>query len=187
VSEPKRKCTATNRRGEPCQAPPMKDGELCNLHAGKVEYPDFTDPEVRARHAKRRDVRGRLAEDAADEYEEKIKRTLDDALNAETTRSALCECGRRVSVTFNDVNARLKAVQLWLEQGYGKPKETKTLDVDSGLDIDSMSREEREALKRELLAQYPQLRAVAGGRRERAPIEAEPWQDRRPEGVRRGD
>jgi hypothetical protein len=70
-----------------------------------------------------RSVRDRLREHAEQNYDALVRKTLEEAITAETTRWGTCpNCQHRVAVAFPDVRARTKAVQLWLDQGYGLPK-----------------------------------------------------------------
>jgi hypothetical protein len=82
----------------------------------------------------RRSVRVRLREDAEANYE-LVRNVLEDAVGAETVRWGDCpRCGKRVPVSFPDIRARTEAVRLWLDQGYGRPKETlETVDASAGM------------------------------------------------------
>jgi hypothetical protein len=75
-------------------------------------------------NGERRSVRVRLREDAEANYE-LVRNVLQEAVGAEIVRWGDCpRCGKRVPVSFPDVRARTEAVRLWLDQGYGRPKET---------------------------------------------------------------
>jgi hypothetical protein len=185
----------TNRRGEPCKASPLKDGDRCAIHAGVTVPPDFSDSEVQRRHRAKPDVRGRFAADAAEDYE-LMREKLREALVAETVRWGSCPgCGKRVGVEFPDFNARVKAMSLWLDQGFGRPRETVAveLDVEDPLDVERMTPDEREALKRALLRQHPHLaeaygdvaRELRNGNRDDEELAR--LLNRRPGSVRRGD
>jgi hypothetical protein len=68
-------------------------------------------------------IRQRLADDAAEAYEQ-ILDAIKEAVTAETTRWGDCpHCRHRVPVSFPDVQARTRALELWLNQGLGKPVE----------------------------------------------------------------
>jgi hypothetical protein len=68
-------------------------------------------------------IRRRLADDAAEAYEQ-ILDAIKEAVTAETTRWGDCpHCRHRVPVSFPDVQARTRALELWLNQGLGKPVE----------------------------------------------------------------
>jgi hypothetical protein len=65
-------------------------------------------------------VRSRLAEDATAQYE-KVRGALEDAMDAEKQQWAFCpDCEKKVRVDYPDHSARIRAIELWLEQGFGK-------------------------------------------------------------------
>jgi hypothetical protein len=68
-------------------------------------------------------IRRRLADDAAEAYEQIIA-AIKEAVTAEATRWGDCpNCRHRVPVSFPDLQARTRALELWLNQGLGKPVE----------------------------------------------------------------
>jgi len=70
------------------------------------------------------DFRARWREDAGKIYQE-IFESLKPALDSEVTKWGNCpECNHKVPVIFADLHGRSKAVQLLIEQGFGKPPET---------------------------------------------------------------
>jgi hypothetical protein len=104
------RCSHARADGVPCRSYAVEDG-LCRAHL-----------KARARHAGQ-DIRARLAADAADAYEQ-ILDAIKQAVTAETTRWGDCpHCKHRVPVTFPDIQARTRALELWLNQGLGKPVE----------------------------------------------------------------
>jgi hypothetical protein len=86
----------------------------------------------------RRSVRDRFREDA-ERYYDQLFGSLVEAIDAEITWGDCPHCHHRVPVTFPDVRARTKAIEVLLDQGYGRPVETVVRD-DGGLGIDSLMR-----------------------------------------------
>jgi hypothetical protein len=63
-------------------------------------------------------------------------------------------------IRSDDPNRAYRAADAWISRVHGRPKETIETQLpalDDPLDIASMTREQRDALKRKLLAQYPHL------------------------------
>lgn len=82
----------------------------------------------------RRDFRARMREDADKLYPDIIE-SLKVALDSEVTKWGDCpKCGKRVPVAFPDLHGRAKAIQLLIEQGYGKP--TETIEVSAVMEAD---------------------------------------------------
>jgi hypothetical protein len=105
------RCSHARADGVPCRSYAVEDG-LCRAHL-----------KTRVREATAHDVRARLAADAADAYEQ-ILAAIKQAVTAETTRWGDCpHCRHRVPVSFPDVQARTRALEVWLNQGLGKPVE----------------------------------------------------------------
>jgi hypothetical protein len=76
-----------------------------------------------------RGVRERFREDAEKHYDKLIASLL-DALEAETVRWGDCpNCKHRVPVSFPDIRARTQAIQVLVDQGYGKPTETTRVET----------------------------------------------------------
>ncbi|HYM63246.1 MAG TPA: hypothetical protein VES61_01070 [Gaiellaceae bacterium] len=95
-----------------------------------------------------------MRDDAENSYEEIIA-AVKGAINAEVTKQGKCSCGKWVAVSFPDTKARTAALELWLDQGYGKPKQSMevTLEVDLerdlkrwGLYLEQMTVEERDVM-----------------------------------------
>jgi hypothetical protein len=113
------KCNATNAAGERCRSwavdgPPH--GAYCRTHA-KVLAKQEGGPR---REVKPVGVRAKLAQAAAEDYE-LIRSVLRTTLQAETVRHQKCSYCKRSNefVSPND-NARIRAVETWLEQGFGR-------------------------------------------------------------------
>jgi hypothetical protein len=62
-------------------------------------------------------------------------------------------------IRSDDPNRAVRAADAWISRVHGRPKETveNITTADDPLDVASMSREQRDALKRELLRQHPEL------------------------------
>ena len=62
-------------------------------------------------------------------------------------------------IRSDDPNRAHRAADAWISRVHGRPKETveNVSASDDPLDVASMTREQRDALKRELLRQHPHL------------------------------
>lgn len=107
------RCAGQLRDGTTCTSVPVRGSDYCQHHTRQEE----------AQEKVLRNVRDRLADDAAKDYE-RIRDMLREAINAQTTRWGTCSCGKRVAVDVPDHAARVRAVQLWLDQGFGKLAQT---------------------------------------------------------------
>jgi hypothetical protein len=68
------------------------------------------------------------------------------------------KCREKVKADFPDHSARIKALQLALEHGYGKPGQSKTEErLDLDIDVQSLTPEARATLRQKLLALNPDL------------------------------
>jgi hypothetical protein len=118
-----RRCAGITTSGAACKSLALAGSDHCRLHG-----PD-ADPAALGRRgglasAERRSVRERFREDAERSYSQLFE-SLSGAINAEVTRWGDCpHCRHRVPVTFPDIRARTQAIQLLLDQGYGKPPQT---------------------------------------------------------------
>ena len=66
-------------------------------------------------------VRSRLAGDLESQYD-KVVAALEEAMESTKKAWGFCpKCRTKVQVDFPDHGARIKAVELWLEQGFGRP------------------------------------------------------------------
>ncbi len=67
-------------------------------------------------------------------------------------------------IRSDDPNRAYRAADAWISRVHGRPKETvENVTVpDDPLDIAAMSREERDALKRRLIAENPEVAASLG-------------------------
>ena len=62
-------------------------------------------------------------------------------------------------IRSDDPNRAYRAADAWISRVHGRPKETveNVTAFDDPLDVASMSREQRDALKRQILRQHPEL------------------------------
>jgi hypothetical protein len=122
-----RRCTATKKNGQPCGSLARPGGEFCHFHS------EGADPVAIGRKGglasgAMRSVRERFREDAEHHYE-LLFESLKGAIEAETVRWGDCpNCKHRVPVAFPDIRARTQAVQVLLDQGYGRPAQPVEVD-----------------------------------------------------------
>jgi hypothetical protein len=86
---------------------------------------------------------------------ETIQRILKEAVDADKSAWGYCgTCRKKVKADFPDHSARIKALQLALEHGYGKPGTAKdeTTKVDLDIDINKISLEARGNARRHAIA-----------------------------------
>lgn len=145
------RCSALTNAGNPCRSRAMSNSEFCLFHAE-----DRWEIARRGgeRSAARRSVRDRFREDAEVHYDKLIDSLL-AAVGAEVTRWGDCpECKHRVPVTFPDIRARTQAIQVLLDQGYGRPAATLQIQpLEEGLarSLRDLSDEELERRYRDAL------------------------------------
>jgi hypothetical protein len=113
------KCIATDATGERCRswavADPPHDA-YCRMHA-KALAKQEGEPRQRMKPV---GVRAKLAQAAAEDYE-LIRSALRTALQSETVRHQKCSyCKRSNAFVIPDNNARIRAVETWLEEGFGR-------------------------------------------------------------------
>ena len=116
-------------------------------------------------------IRRRLADDAAAAYEQIIA-AIKQAVTADTTRWGDCpNCKHRVPVTFPDIQARTRALELWLNQGLGKPVERVEASVSDKLreqveSLEEMTDDELRELRLKLIVESVEQAALGrDGRR----------------------
>jgi hypothetical protein len=90
---------------------------------------------------------------------EQIQRIINEAVDAKRAAWAFCPtCKKKVQADFPDHTARIKALQLALDHGYGKPGQAKTEErLDLDIDVQTLTPEARATLRRKLLALNPDL------------------------------
>jgi hypothetical protein len=71
-----------------------------------------------------RDVRARIAEDAAEFYEGSIRGFFGEALSAEKGVWVTCgKCKHKIEVAVPDWGSRTRALSVLLDQGFGRPQQ----------------------------------------------------------------
>lgn len=146
--------------GEQLCAGTRKDGSVCAGHAWANGYcrahqsqaPDETAGESEQRSVLPGRFREELAEDLAADYSS-VHEVLRSAMSAEASQWLECDhCHRKTSVKTADTRARLDAIKLWSELGYGRAatapgsaQPAKLADLDLGRGLAAMSDVELEA------------------------------------------
>lgn len=76
-----------------------------------------------------------------EENKQAIWDSLWEIVHQETTKRGRCTCGRDVYVPIPDGAARTRAVELLMNQGFGRPKETveQTTHIDITHDVEHIS------------------------------------------------
>jgi hypothetical protein len=140
------RCGARNKKGDPCAAPALKGAELCLAHSGQTRL----DSVKGARRSA--GVRRAKAEALRETLRDKLARELDE--HADEIVAAYL-----AGIRSDDPNRAYRAADAWISRVHGRPKETveNVTAADDPLDVASMSREQRNALKREILRQHPEL------------------------------
>jgi hypothetical protein len=156
------RCSHTRADGVPCRSYAVEDG-LCRAHL-----------KTRVREGTANHVRARLAADAAEAYEQ-ILAAIKQAVTAETTRWGDCpHCRHRVPVSFPDVQARTRALEVWLNQGLGKPVERVETSASEELReqvqaMEEMTDEELRELRLKLIVESVEQAAAGQGGAGRRP------------------
>jgi hypothetical protein len=124
-----RRCSGATKAGNPCRSRAVPDSDFCVFHDEEHEVTEMARNGGLKTQA-RRGVRERFREDAELHYDKLIGSLL-DAVEAETVRRGDCpECKHRVPVSFPDIRARTQAIQVLIDQGYGKPTETTRIETE---------------------------------------------------------
>jgi hypothetical protein len=139
------KCDGITRKGERCTAWAVTGQEKCAGHLKLVPLDSKTGVQARQRRAEER-KRARLS------VRDRVGEALEE--NVEEVIAALKD-----GIRLADRKAAAKAAGDWIALVYGrqlqKPEDEKPSE--DPLDVASMTREERDRLKRKLLAQHPEL------------------------------
>jgi hypothetical protein len=146
------RCAARNKQGNPCAAPALKGAELCLAHSGQTRLDSAKGAQRSA------EVRRAKAEARRETLRDKLARKLEE--HADEVVAAYL-----AGIRSDDPNRAYRAADAWISRVHGRPKETIETQLpalDDPLDIASMSCEQRDALKRKLLAQHPHLADVLG-------------------------
>ena len=112
-----------------------------------------------------RDVRGRLRDDAGDDYE-LLKGALKSALESDKPLRRRCgKCGHWNEFQVPDNRARVDAAAKGIEMGFGRPpSESPDEELDWDVDVSKMSLEERAALRKRILRNRPDLAEMYGAK-----------------------
>ena len=145
------RCGARNKQGDPCAAPPLKGAELCLAHSGQTRLDSAKGAQRSA------EVRRAKAQARRETLRDKLARKLEE--HADEVVAAYL-----AGIRSDDPNRAYRAADAWISRVHGRPKETvENVTVpDDPLDIASMPREERDALKRRLIAENPEVAASLG-------------------------
>lgn len=149
------RCEGTTQAGERCRGKALPGSEFCFYHDPESDLAESSRAGGLTTQA-RRSVRERFREDAERVYETLFTKLL-EAVESEITRWGDCpNCKHRVPVTFPDVRARTQAIQVLLDQGYGKPTERVEVSESASLleQLQALPPEEREQLRVRAFARY---------------------------------
>ena len=145
------RCAARNKQGNPCAAPALKGADLCLAHSGQTRLDSAKGAQRSA------EVRRAKAQARRETLRDKLARKLEE--HADEVVAAYL-----AGIRSGDPNRAYRAADAWISRVHGRPKETvENVTVpDDPLDIAAMSREEREALKRRLIAENPEVARSLG-------------------------
>ena len=145
------RCGARNKKGDPCAAPALKGAELCLAHSGQTRLDSAKGAQRSA------EVRRAKAQARRETLRDKLARKLEE--HADEVVAAYL-----AGIRSDDPNRAYRAADAWISRVHGRPKETvENVTVpDDPLDIASMPREQRDALKRKLIAENPEVAASLG-------------------------
>lgn len=148
----KRTCKGTTKKGTPCKARPLHDGDFCLAHADEEtrESAGFGG----AQEGAGRPARPRVVDVIRERIEadvEKVISVLEEALEA--TRPVVVGSGEHAEVEMvTDYVVRIHAARELLDRAYGKPKQqTEVTGADGGpvqttTDVDIADPESRRLL-----------------------------------------
>ncbi len=158
-------CIATRRDGSRCGTYAERGLEFCRHHAGAADVGPAAEESIAAdlsfveepvptypvESVAPSQLRSRLAQDAADDYS-LIRAALRDAISATKTVWGDCPgCSKRVPVQISDHQSAIRAVEKWMELGFGRtPVEKDDRVAASGrrmiAQLESMSTEDLAAI-----------------------------------------
>jgi hypothetical protein len=136
----------------PKEGPPaLKGAELCLAHSGQTRLDSAKGAQRSA------EVRRAKAEARRETLRDKLARKLEE--HADEVVAAYL-----AGIRSDDPNRAYRAADAWISRVHGRPKETiENVSVwDDPLDIASMTREERDRLKRQLVAANPEAARQLG-------------------------
>ena len=138
------RCGARNKQGNPCAAPALKGADLCLAHSGQTRL-DSAKGAQRSAEVRRAKAQA-LRETLRDKLARKLEEHADEVVAAYLA-----------GIRSDDPNRAYRAADAWISRVNGRPKETIENGTawDDPLDVAAMSREQRDALKRRLIAENP--------------------------------
>ena len=139
------RCGSEQERRPLCR-PSSEGAELCLAHSGQTRL-DSAKGAERSAEVRRAKAQARR-ETLRDKLASKLEEHADEVVAAYLA-----------GIRSDDPNRAYRAADAWISRVHGRPKETveNVTAFDDPLDVASMSREQRDALKRELLRQHPHL------------------------------
>jgi hypothetical protein len=152
---PRTPTIASDRRDPATPAPALKGAGVCLAHAGKTRLDSAKGAQRSA------EVRRAKAKARRETLQDKLARKLEE--HADEVVAAYL-----AGIRSDDPNRAYRAADARISRVYGRPKETveNITAIDDPLDVASTTREQRNALKREILGQHPEfaeeLRSAAG-------------------------
>lgn len=116
-------------------------------------------------------VRSRLKADAEEDYD-LLRDGLRDAIKQTRPLKRKCEkCQHEVTFQIPDHAARVKAIEVWVAQFGKPPTDEKDAPLELDVDVTTLDPAERAALRKRILARYPE--AAKGLAARRAEVDAE--------------
>jgi hypothetical protein len=136
---------------QPLCRPALKGAELCLAHSGQTRLDSVKGAQRSA------EVRRAKAQARRETLQDKLARKLDE--HADEIVAAYL-----AGIRSDDPNRAYRAADAWISRVHGRPKETvENVTVpDDPLDIASTTREERDRLKRHLVAANPEAARQLG-------------------------
>lgn len=150
--EQERLCVGSRKDGLPCEGYAWPNG-YCRAHQTQAPAEETSTSDLEPRSVLPGRFREELAEDLAADYTT-VHAVLSTAMNAEADHQLHCShCQRKTTVRLPDTRARLDAIKLWSELGYGRAatapggaQPASLADLDRGKNIQEMSDAELEAV-----------------------------------------
>lgn len=166
------KWTTKDGRAVPCNTHALQGDEYCQHHLeGTDAQPARLEPSS-PRKVRGDQVRGELKDDLGARYSEVIG-LLDAAISSTKAYPVkcphpCCQQRRRFDVPFPDIATQLKAVDLFISQGLGKPDHEPEKAPDLSADPMAMTAVQRAAVVMEVLGNdQARLNAILEGSRDR--------------------
>lgn len=129
----RRKCSGTNKQGEPCDASPLRDRDTCIAHSDAQTRASvgFVPEAGKLGGRPRRPREIELIQEVADEFKEQMRQVLIDGLQAE--RGIVVGNGGTAYVEqMPDHPHRLSTYREIMDRLHGKPRQTTELSGPDG-------------------------------------------------------